>query len=331
MKLLRKKKKDKTLTEKAKDKIQLLSKTLQDKLPGQKKTKKKKFNKNFQLIDQIKLNGWIDEAWNIWHLTKINLGHIFISSTKHARHLPRYNTTSLYTAFTDLKCFDYTKINRYRLSKRKYIHFLDGYRHHSPFPVYLSILKSNGPRCYRQYPNSSCGLILKSSTKNSKVQLYRFIKFWAIVGVIVGILAMIYKIYLIQNKKNSSSFNQHRGDSDKSTNKKQQITTSSSNRNDTSRSTTTTIQRPASIHQQRISSNTNTSPLNEQIKKELCLWLEHEQNDGFRNLSETCRIAINNTFLKQLVSYNLLFLLNINLDVLYYFFFPPLRNISRLT
>ena len=31
-------------------------------------------------------------------------------------------------------------------------------------------------------------------------------------------------------------------------------------------------------------------------------WLEREENDGYQHLSETCRIAMNNTFLKQLVS-----------------------------
>jgi len=108
---------------------------------------------------------------------------------------------------------------------------------------------------------------------------------------------MIYKKFLTQKQTNSSSFYQKK-DSDQSTNKKQQITIS--NKNDVSISTT---QRPSSIYQQTISSsNANIGPLNEQISKQLHLWLEHEQNDGFRDLSETCRIAINNTFLKQLVS-----------------------------
>jgi len=275
---------------------------------------------------QKKLNGWFDDAWNVWHLTKSKLGHIFTSSTKHARLLPRYNTTSLYTAYTDLNCYDYTKnSNRYRLLKRKYSYFLDTYRHHSPFPVYLSVLKSNGPRCYRQYPNSSCGIFLKSSQWNFKSQLYRFVRFWAIVGIVVILLAIIYKNLTTKKQINPSTF-RPRKNSDRSTPSKQQTTRLTNN--DFSRSTnTTTTQKPSSIHQQTITSNKNsTGPLNEQIEKQLRLWLEHEQNDGYRNLSETCRIAMNNTFLKQLVSdqeNDLLFLVNLNLDVLYSFFSLP--------
>ena len=296
--------------DKAKDKFRSLSKSVQAKLPGHDK-KKKKSSKKHQLIKKIKskfqfqqrLNGWIDEAWNIWHLSTTKLAHLFIPSTKHARLLPRYNTTSLYTAYTDIHCYDYTKkLNRYRLLKRKYIHFLDIYRHHSPFPVYLSVLKSNGPRCYRQYPNSSCGVMFKSSHRNFKVQLYRFVRFWAIVGVLVILLGVVYKNYTTRKQNDTSSF-RPRDDYDRSSPKKQQTTTIS-NQNDLSKSTATTTttatQRPSSLNQQTII--TNTSPLNEQIESQCRRWLEHEQNDGYRNLSETCRIAINNTFLKQLVS-----------------------------
>jgi hypothetical protein len=257
-----------------------------------------------QIKSKLKLNGWLDDAWNIWHQTTTSLADIFTSSTKHARILPRYNTTSLYTAYTDLNCYDYTKkINRYRLLKYKYIYFLDTYRHHSPFPVYLSILKSNGPKCYRHYPNSTCGLILKSSSWNFRIQLYRFLRFWALIGILIVILSVIYKHFITSTQKKSSSIHHHHEDTDRSSSsKKRQITIS--NKNDLS--TTITTQRSSSILQQTISSNNNTVPLNEQIEKQLHLWLQNEQNDGFRNLSETCRIAINNTFLKQLVSYSLM-------------------------
>lgn len=116
----------------------------------------------------------------------------------------------------------------------------------------------------------------------------------------------MYKKYTTQKQTNSSSsssgFNK---DSDQSSNRKQQ--TVISNRNDISKSTTTatttaTGQRPLSIHQKTLA----TGPLNEQVKQQLYLWLVHEKNDGFRNLSETCRTAINNTFLKQLVSSSLM-------------------------
>ncbi|CAF0754282.1 unnamed protein product [Adineta steineri] len=296
--------KPKTLTEKVKDKIETLTHNIQDKLPGRKAKKNK--NKKSKLSIRNKLNGWVDDAWNIWHLTKTKLAHIFISSTKHARHLPRYNTTSLYTAYTDIKCYDYTKsLSRYRLSKRRYLYFLDKYRRHSPFPVYLSILKSNGPKSYRQYPNSSCAYISKIPARSFKTQLYRFVRFWIIIGLIIFVLAFIYKWLSVRKTSNTSSF-YHHDKSDRSSNKKQQ--TIISNKNDlhppitttttaTATPTATTEKRP-SINKNTISSNTQS--LDEEIEKQLRLWLQHEQNDGFRNISETCRLAINNTFLKQL-------------------------------
>lgn len=246
-----------------------------------------------------RINGWIDDAWNVWHLTKTKLTHIFLPSTHHARLLPRYNTTSLYTAYTDVHCYDYTKkFNRYRLLKRKYTHFLDLYRHHSPFPVYLSVLKSNGPRCYRQYPDSSCGVLSKSTHRSFKVQLYRFVRFWAIIGVLVILLAVIYQNFASRQQRNPSSSFHPPNDSDRSSSsalRKQQTTTS----NPTDYSSKST-QRSSTQNQQ--TANNNPQPLDKQIESEFRQWLVHEQNDGYRNLSETCRIAMNNTFLKQLVS-----------------------------
>lgn len=119
------------------------------------------------------------------------------------------------------------------------------------------------------------------------------------IGVLVILLATIYKHYISRKQPNASFFRPH-NDFDRSSARIQSATTTTTttNRTDLSKSTT---QRPTSIHQQTISTN-NSSQLNEQIENQLRLWLEHEQNDGYRNLSETCRIAINNTFLKQLVS-----------------------------
>ncbi|CAF4100340.1 unnamed protein product [Rotaria sp. Silwood2] len=291
-----------TLKEKEKDKLKSLNKIAHEKISQHEKKKQTipSFNKKkFKLKIKRKLNGYFDDAWNIWHLAKRKLAHIFTSSTKHARHLPRYNTTSLYTAYTDLKCYDYIKqLNRYRLLKRKHLHFLDTYRHHSPFPVYLSILKSNGPRCYRHYPNSSCALVLKSSNRNFKTQLYRFARFWAIIGILVIILAAIYAA-LTDRKQTYFSLFHHQEDSNRSSKNKQRTTMS--NKNDLSKSTTAIEQKTSSssINQQTVSSNTKTYPLNQQIEKHLRLWLQNEKNDGFRNLSEACRIAINNTFLKK--------------------------------
>ena len=253
----------------------------------------------------------------------------FSSSTRHAHQYPRYNTTSLYTAYTDLKCYDYVKkLNRYRLLNRKHLYFLDTYRRHSPFPVYLSVLKSNGPKCYRHYPNSSCGVILKSSVRTFKSQLYRFLRFWAIISIIIVILAVIYKKLTQRKPANPSSFHQH-DDFDRSASKNQATTTS--NQSDSSRSVTT--QKASSINQQTISSKPDTRPLDENVEKQLRVWLQCEQNDGFRNLSETCRLALNDTFLKQLVKLsnnNILSVVNINLDDISSSFSLSERHIDRL-
>ncbi|CAF1060745.1 unnamed protein product [Adineta ricciae] len=301
IKALKKEKKPKTLSEKAKEKLQSIADSIQEKLPGRKKKVKEaklldKIASKLQLKNRI--NGWFDEAWNIWHLAKSNLAHIFISSTKHARHLPRYNSTSLYTAYTDVKCSPYArKLNRYRLGKQSYLYFLDTYRRHSPFLVYLSILKSNGPKCYRHYPDSSCALIQKIPKGSFKAKIYRFVRFWALMGLIGVILSAIYKYYLSLPKSQSSSpFRQHR-DFDRSTDRKQTTRTSSSpSKTDLSKTT----QKTSSDNENNTSANNSTQPLDPTIDQQLQLWLQREQNDGFRNLSETCRLAINNTFLKQL-------------------------------
>ena len=304
-KSLQNRRKPKTFTEKAKEKLRSIGKRVKDKLPGQaKKKKKSKGEKYSKLLRQVsskvrtksqqKLDGWLDEAWNVWHLAKNKLTHIFSSSTKHARHLPRYNTTSLYVAYTDLRCFDYTKKrNLYRILKHPHLSFLDSYRHHSPFPVYLSVLKSNGPRCYRHYPDSSCALESKSGSRTVLVQLYRFVRFWLILGLCLALGAVIYQRF-IQGQLASPSSAHSRGDPDQSTNRKQAASRSSHPSSSASPKANTSSINPVVSH--------STGPLNEEIELQLRLWLEHEQNDGFRNLSEICRTALNQTFQKQLVS-----------------------------
>ena len=300
---MKKKKKPKTFSEKAKDQLKSIGRAVKAKLPGQKKKESKsqiasKIVRTMALKwkkqSQNKLNGWFDDAWNVWHLAKTKLNHIFSSSTKHARHLPRYNTTSLYTAYTDLRCYDYTKKRiLYRVSKHPHLAFLNSYRRHSPFPVYLSVLKSNGPKCYRQYPNSSCGIILKSSQRNFLGQLYRFLRFWAILGLVVALAAFIYQHYTQRKPAPTPSTRPRpRPDSDRLATNKQQ--TSSMVRNSQSSISTT--------NQQNTSSINPSSPLNDQIGQQLRLWLQREHDDGFRNISEICRVAMNNTLLKQFVS-----------------------------
>ncbi|UJR37916.1 hypothetical protein I4U23_030603 [Adineta vaga] len=336
IKSLKKEKKPKTLTEKAKDKFKSISDSIQEKLPDNENRKKEleaeakliRYNE-LKLQWKKKINGWFDEAWNVWHLTKTSLAHIFISSTKHARHLPRYNTTSLYTAYTDVKCYDYTKkLNRYRVGKRQYINFLDTYRRHSPFPVYLSILKSNGPKCYRRYPDSFCGLVSKIPVRNFKVKLYRFIRFWALIGLFGIILSVIYKYFLTSKTPTSSPRFRRHDDNNRSSERKQETTISPQyDQSKTTTTTTATTQKTSSVNQNNASSNTNTQPLDVEIAKQLHLWLEREQNDGFRHLSETCRLAINNTFLKQLARAFVCFLEALsthNIEGDFFFFYDTL-------
>ncbi|CAF1170259.1 unnamed protein product [Rotaria sordida] len=232
---------------------------------------KSKFETPSTLIFHEKLNNWLDEAKNIWHQTK----QFFSLKTTHKKYLSRHNVSSIYTAYTDLNCYDYTKITyTYFLPKQKYIIFLDSYRRRSPFPVYLSILKSNGPQCYRHYPNSSCAISSKLVLSDLIEKLYHFTKFSMII-----IIPIIILIIILKNLKP----NQYLKKNKQVLNENQQII---SNKIEDSSS-------------QKIDSNINNNHiLDEKLKKELNTWLEHEKNDGYQNLSEACRIALNNTFSK---------------------------------
>ena len=247
-----------------------------------------------------KLNDYFSDPWNAWHLTKAELAYIFYSPIKHERYLPRYNTTSLYTAFTDIQCYDYKKISkRYRLVKRRHFHFLNSYRHHSPFPVYLSVLKSNGPKCYRHYPNSSCGVTLKSLNQNSETQLHLFTRFWMIVCIMVLILAAVHT-NLTDRKQTKLSPFRYSKDFDRSSGNTQE--TALSNNNELSKATMSTTQSASFTNQRTVACNTDTRPLDQRVEEQLRLWLQNEKNEGFRDLSEICRRAINNTLVRQLVS-----------------------------
>lgn len=292
------KKKSKTSPEKS------TSKTTKNK-SSRHRDKKKSISSTKRLKSRskvsTKLNGLFDDPWNVWDLAKTKLANIFTASTKYARLYPRYHTTSLYTAYTDLTCFDYTKQSiRYRSSKRRHLYFLDKYRQHSPFPVYLSILKSNGPMCYRNYPDSSCALEPKVPVRSFKTQLYRFLRFWTIIGVLVIIGGAIYTI-LTDKKQTHFSLFHHQENFDRSSKSKQATTRSRSN--NISKSSIKEQSTSSSINQKPSVSNNNIHPLDQQIEKHLRSWLENEKDDGFRNLSESYRIAINNTFLKRVVSH----------------------------
>lgn len=192
--------------------------------------------------------------------------------------------TSIYTAFTDLKCFDYTKkTTPYRVVKNAHLSFLNSYRRHSPFPVYLSVLKSNGPKSYRLYPDSSCGIILKSQKRNILRQLYRFVRFWFITGFIICLTAYIYqcltgrKTFRRISMDLSNSFDQ---------------LTDRQHRSSLTGTTTTPI----------VSNVRQKIPLDENIRNQFEMLLRAERNDGFRRLSGDARNALNATFLNQRVS-----------------------------
>ncbi|CAF3518330.1 unnamed protein product [Rotaria sp. Silwood1] len=238
---------------------------------------KSKLEKHNRLILHQKLSNWLDEAWNIWHQIKHDFQKLFSLTTKHTQYLPRYNVSSIYTAYTDLHCYDYRKITyHYFSSKQKYIYFLDTYRHHSPFPIYLSILKSNGPKCYRHYPNSSCAIDSKLFFSNFKEELYRFTLFSIIISIPIIILLIILKNF---------QYNQYNKKNKQLSNKNQQIISNTIN--------------DSLLEQTFLNKNNNNYHLlDEKIAKELYLWLEYEQNNGYQYISEACRMSLNNIFSK---------------------------------
>ncbi len=214
------------------------------------------------------MNTWLDEAWNIYDKIKADFHQLWFLSKTDTQHIPQNGVSSIYTAYTDLNCYTYTE----RLAKQKYISFLDTYRRQSPFPVYLSILKSHGPKCYHQYPSSSCAISSKSFFPNFKQHLYTFIRF----GLIITIPVILFIVILIYYQRHNRSLN-----------KNQQII--SDKTNDLS-------------FQQTPPTITKTYPLDEKLDKELRSWLERKQYNDYQSISETCRTALNDIFSKQYVS-----------------------------
>lgn len=87
-------------------------------------------------------------------------------------HLNHYSS-SIDTAFTDLHCYDYTK--SMDLNKQNYIYFLNTYRYRSPFAIYLSIIKSNGPICQSSALISSCAIPWKIHDKRNSSPRWGFV------------------------------------------------------------------------------------------------------------------------------------------------------------
>lgn len=118
------------------------------------------------------------------------LRSFFLSSKQ---HLSQSNSTCLLNAFTDLHCYDYTQ-----MKFKAHRDFLNIYRHQSPFPIYISVLKYNGPICYQYCANTTCAIQYKRILPRLIRQLYRFIRFWLIISIP---LVFIYK-YLSKQKQN---------------------------------------------------------------------------------------------------------------------------------
>ncbi|CAF1160075.1 unnamed protein product [Adineta steineri] len=214
------------------------------------------------LIYDQKLNNWLDGLWNINYPTKFDFQELHSLSLKYLQHLPQYDVSSIYTAYTDLNCYDYTSIiDHYQSTKQKYIHFLDTYRRQTPFPVYLSILQSNGPKCYRYYPNLLCA--------NSQTESNRFSKVF-IINTILIITLVIILVYRQYNKKS---------------NKTQEIILNKPN--------------DISLQQTTPTITENYYYINPKIKNQLSSWLEYEQNDNYENIRDKCRLALNNKLLKK--------------------------------
>ena len=194
---------------------------------------------------------------------KQNIFNRLFSSPPRKEDLIQSNSTSIYTAFTDLNCYDYRKL--IHKSKQNYLSFLNTYRYRSPFPIYVSIIKSNGPTCHPFYSNSSCATYPKAFFPHLIRQLCRFIRFWLIISIPFLICIIIYKNCRSRTKPKSSPVKQ----------------------------TIQLEQKPVIIKY----------PLDKNLENQFRLWLEQEKNSGYQNLSEIYRNALNTTYSKQYVSH----------------------------
>ena len=219
-----------------------------------------------------KFDDWLDKTW---HHTKQDYQRSFSVEKRHVQQLPRHNVSSIYTAYTDLSCFDYTKTkHRYLLFKQKYIYSLNIYRYSSPFPVYVSILKFNGPTCDRHYPDSSCAVHSKLFFTNLIQYSYWLYRFSMFVSVPTIIFIIIY-IGL----------------------KDEQYEDSYDDKQETIKSTQMNNFSPLQIPDENI-----LKSFDDKIRNDLHLWFIRQEIQGYQNISELCRTTLNKTFLKQCVS-----------------------------
>ena len=203
-------------------------------------------------IEDRKSNNWFDRI-----RTMVYFPQFFISSKE---HVSPDSVSSIYTAFTDLNCYDYTK-SIYQ-DKQNYLDFLNTYRHRSPFPIYLSIIQLNGPTCKLRSSDSSCAIRLQLASR-----LYRFVRFWMIISIPLIVCIAIYK--RLKSRMHV----------------------------DTPKQLIKTRDLPTIQHVEP-----SRHPLEQTIENKLRLWLTEEENQGYHNISQSCRLALNRTFCKQYVS-----------------------------
>ena len=115
---------------------------------------------------------------------------LFSNQSTFEEHLNHYPSCSIDTAFTDLHCYDYTK--SIDLNKQNYIYFLNTYRYRSPFPIYLSIIKSNGPICHSSSFSSSCAIPWKIRGKRNS---------WGILLILFFIISLVIFKWLSLKRK----------------------------------------------------------------------------------------------------------------------------------
>ena len=207
---------------------------------------------------------WLAQARRIWQQAKRDLQQGFSLSPKHEQVASApHHVSSLYTAYTDTQCHAYAAS-----SLDAHAHFLDAYRSRSPFPVYLSVLNSNGPKCYGTSSRVSC-----ASNSPSVVGAIHQTPWWIVASILLTLLVVIGK-YVASRR--------HGKNVDRLLNINHRQITST---NPDSRSLAN-----ADFALPRL---TGGCSLDDQLDSELRRWLEQERNDGYRNLSEAYRLALN--------------------------------------
>ncbi|CAF1101507.1 unnamed protein product, partial [Didymodactylos carnosus] len=257
--------------------------------------------KKSSIINKVKKN-----VNSIMNQTKIYFKHLFFSSTFSSESLSE--TSHLYTAYTDLKCFNYTK-QRYRIWNKSHKQFLNKYRRYVPFEVYLNLIQTQGPVCYSDYSNSSCAFFLYSQQHQGfKTTLKKMILFWFVICAFIVIIALALAVNRQdQYTKHSSDRTRYHNESyydigggggDGSNNRrtqknKQLIQNTFYDVSDVHYDRQIASSFDTSAKTLTISHNNNIN-VDEEIMKHLKLWLKREQDTNYRYIIDECQRAFNN-------------------------------------